>query len=88
MIEGEVSESGTHGQETLGESWKAKPKGKIKYPEAQMKDVLLSDARTRSTPTMHGSVGCIMGDDLLCLEAIEEANYQITFQQLHKASTS
>ena len=39
------------GERVLQNPWKAKPK-KMKHPESEMKEVLLWDARTRSTPTM------------------------------------
>ena len=72
------------GRKVLENPWKAKPKGKTKYPESKMKDVLLSgctdkeysyDARIGGA--YHGAM------TYYALQAIQEANYQMTFQQLH-----
>ncbi len=72
------------GRELLENPWTAKPKGKTKYPESKMKDVLLSGCTDKEYSydaliggTYHGAL------TYYALKAIEEANYQITFQQLH-----
>lgn len=72
------------GKAILENPFKAKPKGKTKHPESKMKEVLLSgctdkeysyDARIGGE--YHGAM------TYFALKAIQEANYQITFQQLH-----
>jgi metacaspase-1 len=71
------------GRGVLENPWKAKPKGKIKYPESKMKEVLLSGCTDKEYSydalidgVYHGAMTCY------ALKAIQEANYQITFQQL------
>lgn len=71
------------GRGLLENPWKAKPKGKIKYPESKMKEVLLSGCTDKEYSydalidgVYHGAMTCY------ALKAIQEANYQITFQQL------
>ncbi|MDD3247910.1 MAG: caspase family protein [Methanosarcina sp.] len=73
------------GRLVLQNPWKAKPKGKTKYPESKMKDVLLSGCTDKEYSydaliggTYHGAM------TYFALQAIQEANYQITLQQLHK----
>jgi len=75
---------GLMGRKILANPWKAKPKGKIKYPESKMKDLLLSGCTdkeysydARIGEVYHGAM------TYFALKAIQEANYQITFQQLH-----
>ena len=65
--------------------WKAKAKGKIKYPESKMPDVLVSGCTDKEYSydaligeTYHGAM------TYFALQAIKEANYQITLQQLHR----
>ena len=72
------------GKAALENPWKAKPRGKTKYPESKMKDVLLSGCTdkeysydARIDGLYHGAM------TYYALKAIQEANYQITFQQLH-----
>ncbi len=73
------------GREVLVNPWRAKPKGKTKYPESKMKEVLLSGCTDKEYSydaliggTYHGAM------TYYALQAIQGANYQITFQQLHK----
>jgi hypothetical protein len=73
------------GMKVLQNPWKAKPKGKAKYPESKMKDVLLSGCTDKEYSydalidgMYHGAM------TYYALKAIEEANYQITLQQLEK----
>jgi metacaspase-1 len=73
------------GRAVLENPFKAKPKGKIKYPESRMKDVLLSGCSDKEYSydaliggTYHGAM------TYYALKAVAEANFQITFQQLHK----
>lgn len=72
------------GRAILENPFKAKPKGKTKYPESKMKDTLLSGCTDREYSydariggEYHGAM------TYFALQAIKEANYQITFQQLH-----
>ncbi len=73
------------GRAILENPFKAKPKGKTKYPESNMKDVLLSGCSDKEYSydaliggTYHGAM------TYYALQAIKEANFQITFQQLHR----
>ena len=71
------------GKPILKNPWKAKPKGKIKYPESKMKDVLLSgcsDKQYSSDALIDGAYHGAM--TYYALKAIQEANYQISYQQL------
>jgi metacaspase-1 len=72
------------GKAVLENPFKAKPKGKEKYPESTMKAVLLSGCTDREYSydariggTYHGAM------TYYALQAIREANYRITLQQLH-----
>lgn len=72
------------GAPVIQNPWKAKPKGKEKYPESGMKDLLLSGCTDKEYSydalidgAYHGAMS------YFALKAIQEANYQITFQQLH-----
>lgn len=71
------------GREVLMNSWKAKPNRKTTYPESTMKEVLLSGCTDKEYSydalidgKYHGAM------TYYALQAIQEANYQITFQQL------
>ena len=73
------------GKKVLENPWRAKPKGKTKYPESKMKDVLLSGCTDKEYSydaliggTYHGAM------TYFALQAIRDANYEITFQQLIK----
>ena len=72
------------GKGVLQNPWKAKPKGKQKYPEAGMKDVLLSGC-TDKEYSYDARIGRLYHGAMTyyALQAIKEMNYQITFQQLH-----
>jgi hypothetical protein len=72
------------GRKLLENPWKAKPKGKTKYPEAKMKDILLSGC-TDKEYSYDARIGGVYHGAMtyFALKAIQEANYQITFQQLH-----
>lgn len=72
------------GAPVIQNPWKAKPKGKEKYPESGMRDLLLSGCTDKEYSydalidgAYHGAMS------YFALKAIQEANYQITFQQLH-----
>ncbi len=72
------------GETVLANPWRAKPKGKTKYPESKMKDVLLSGCSDKEYSydaliggVYHGSM------TYFALQAIKAANYKITYQQLH-----
>ncbi len=72
------------GMKVLENPFKAKPKGKIKFPESKMKDVLLSGCSDKEYSydaliggTYHGAM------TYYALQAIKELNYQITYQQVH-----
>ncbi len=72
------------GKAVLENPWKAKPKGKTKYPESKMKDVLLSGC-TDKEYSYDARIGGVYHGAMtyFALKAIQEANYQITFEQLH-----
>ncbi len=72
------------GRKLLENPWKAKPKGKTKYPESKMKDVLLSGC-TDKEYSYDARIGGVYHGAMtyFALKAIQESNYQITFQQLH-----
>ncbi len=72
------------GKGVIPNPWKAKVKGKSKYPESGMKEVLLSGCTDKEysydaliSGTYHGAM------TYYALQAIKEMNYKITFQQLH-----
>jgi metacaspase-1 len=72
------------GRAILENPFKAKPKGKTKYPESKMKDVLLSGCSDREYSydvliggSYHGAM------TYYAIKAITEASFRITFQQLH-----
>jgi hypothetical protein len=72
------------GQPILQNPWKAAPKRKEKYPESGMKEILLSGCTDREYSydafiqgKYHGAM------TYYALQAIREANYQLTYQQLH-----
>ena len=68
----------------LENPWKAKPKGKVKYPEYKMKEVLLSgctDKEYSYDALINGKYHGAM--TYFALQAIQAANYKITLRQLH-----
>jgi hypothetical protein len=72
------------GKPVLENPWKAKPKSNAKYPETRMKEVLFSGCSDKEYSydaliggKYHGAM------TYFALQAIKEANYQITLQQLH-----
>jgi hypothetical protein len=71
------------GRAVLENPWKAKPKGKMKCPESRMKETLLSGCTDKEysydaliSGVYHGAMTSY------ALTAIQQANYQITLQQL------
>jgi hypothetical protein len=76
------------GGSVLENPWRARPKGKSRYPESKMKEVLLSGSTDKEYSydamiggTYHGAM------TYYALQAIKAANYQITYQQLHTRLT-
>ncbi len=72
------------GDTVLQNPWKAKPKNKERYPESQMKEVLLSgcsDKEYSYDALIEGSYHGAM--TYFALKTIQASNYRITFQQLH-----
>jgi hypothetical protein len=72
------------GEKVLENPWRAKPKAKEKYPESKMKDLLLSGCTDKeySYDAMiggkyHGAM------TYFALKTIAEADYEITYAQLH-----
>ena len=72
------------GQAVLENPWKAKPKSKEKYPESNMKEILLSGCSDKEYSydaliggTYHGAM------TYFALQAIQTAEYKITLQQLY-----
>lgn len=69
----------------LSNPWTAKPKSKIKYPESKMHEILLSGCTDREYSydayldgKYHGAM------TFFALQAIREANYKLTYSQLHQ----
>lgn len=76
------------GDPVLENPWRARQKRKSRYPESKMKEVLLSGSTDKEYSydaliggTYHGAM------TYYALQAIKEANYQITYQQLHTRLT-
>jgi len=72
------------GDPILENPWKAKSKRPSKYPESQMRDILLSGCSDKEYSydalfggTYHGAM------TYYALDAIRSLNYDITYQQLH-----
>lgn len=71
--------------DVLENPWKAKSKKTEKYPEHEMKDVLLSgctDKQYSYDALIEGAYHGAM--TYYALKAIEDANYEITYLQLHE----
>jgi hypothetical protein len=72
------------GDKLLENPWKAKPKTRTRYPESKMREVLLSGCTDKeySYDALIGGVyhGAMTN---FALQAIHDANYTITYQQLH-----
>jgi hypothetical protein len=71
------------GKNVLENPWKAAPKGKAKHPESKMKEVLLSgctDKEYSYDALIEGKYHGAM--TYFALRAIQDADYDITFQQL------
>jgi hypothetical protein len=77
------------GRSVLDNPWRALPKGKVKFPQSKMKEVLLSGCTDKEYSydaliggRYHGAM------TYFALQAIREANYEITYAQLHSRLTS
>ena len=73
------------GLPVLENPWKAKPTGKEKYSESGMNEILLTgctDKEYSYDAYFHGTYHGAM--TYYALRAIREANYQITYDQLHQ----
>ena len=72
------------GRKVLENPWKAEPKGKTKCPESRMKDVLFSGC-TDKEYSYDALIGGVYHGAMTyyALKAIQQANYEITYQQLH-----
>lgn len=76
------------GLPTLADPWKARPKTRVKYPESAMREVLLSGCTDKEY-----SYDAYLGGDYhgamtyFALQAIREANYKLTYEQLHSRLT-
>ncbi|MBP8107835.1 MAG: caspase family protein [Caldilineaceae bacterium] len=71
------------GRAVLENPWKAKPKGKEKYPESKMGEVLLSgstDKEYSNDALIDGAYHGAMS--YYAQQIIREMNYQVTYQQL------
>jgi hypothetical protein len=73
------------GRKVLDKIYKAKPKGKNKYKESKMKDVLLSGCTDKEYSydaqigdTYHGAM------TYFAIKAIEDSKYRISYKKLHK----
>src|SRR5262245_26464083 len=72
------------GEPVLLNPWKAHPKGKEKYPESGMRETLLSGSSDKEYSYDAQFDGVYHGAMTFhALRAIREANYSITWQQLH-----
>ena len=71
------------GDPVLENPWKARPKRNAKYPESKMKEVLLSGCTDREY-SYDAQIGGVYDGAMtyFALQAIREANYAITWQQL------
>jgi len=71
------------GDVVLENPWKAKPKGRIKYPESKMKEVLLTGC-TDKEYSYDAYIGGVYHGAMtyFALQAIREANYVLTYRQL------
>ena len=76
------------GDRVLPNPWKARPRRPDKYPESRMKEVLLSGCTDKEYSydaliegTYHGAM------TYHAIKAIREANYKITYAQLHARLT-
>ena len=72
------------GDTVLENPWKAKPKGEVKYPESQMKEVLLtgcSDKEYSYDAMIGGRYHGAMS--YFALQAIRQANFTPTWQQMY-----
>jgi metacaspase-1 len=73
------------GKSVLGNIYRAIRKGRTKYTESEMKDVLLSgctDYESAIDAKIDGVYHGVM--TYYALKAIQEADYQITYEDLHK----
>ncbi|MBN1658600.1 MAG: caspase family protein [Anaerolineae bacterium] len=73
------------GDRVLPNPWRAKPKGREKYPESEMREVLLSGCNNkeysydaRIGDTYHGAM------TYHALQVIREADYDLTYAELHE----
>jgi len=72
------------GDPVLENPWKARPRLKDKYPESKMKEILLSGCTDKEY-----SYDALIGDkyhgamSYFALQCIRDANYKITYRQLH-----
>lgn len=71
------------GDPVLDNPWKAQPKGRVKFPESRMREILLSGASDKEysydaliNGVYHGAM------TYHALKAIQESSYQITYAQL------
>lgn len=73
------------GRTVVVNPWKAKPKGKQKYPQSTMKDVLLSGSSDKEY-SYDARIGGVYHGAMtyFALKAITEADYRITYRQLHE----
>lgn len=72
------------GRPLLGNPWQAQNRGKAKHPQSKMKEILLSGCKASEYSydawiggKYHGAM------TYFALQAIRQANYQITYAQLH-----
>jgi hypothetical protein len=72
------------GRTPLGNPWQAANRRKVKYPQSKMKEILLSGCSPSEYSydaliggKYHGAMTCF------ALQAIRDADYQITYSQLH-----
>jgi len=72
------------GRPVLQNPWRAIPKGRTKYPQSKMKEVLLSGCTANEYSYDALTGGTYLGAmTYYALEAIRTANYALTNAQLH-----
>jgi hypothetical protein len=73
------------GGKVLRNPWTAKPNSKMKYPESKMKEVVLSGC-TDKEYSYDANIGGVYHGAMTyyALKAIRDANYQLTYSQLHE----
>jgi hypothetical protein len=79
---------GLRGDPVLDDPWEAQPKRREKYPQSSMKEVLLSGCTDKQYSYDAKIDGVYHGAMTYhAIKAIRDANYSLTYSQLHKGLT-